>query len=1199
MRCWGSMGMMKAAALLLLLPLAHAASGNGSVVSKDGSGDFRTVQEAVNAAPSHSHTRFTIHVKPGKYDEIVVIPSEKTWLALVGDDAMSTIITGNRHTGMPLPPGVSPGGRATMITFDTPTVFVQATDFLAENITFENSAGNVGQAVALTIMADRGVFRNCRFLGYQDTLLAQAGRQYFDHCYIEGATDFIFGGSRAFFDHCHIHATANGYLTGANTTKDQPIGYVFSECQVTGAPGVQTFLGRPWRPWAAAAFLNTEMSDVVRPAGWNSSNDPAREKTVRYAEFGSRGVGGEMKDRVAWARRLTAAEAADYSMEKVLAGDDGWDPRTGTVKTRVRVIRATGVRKPVLPAGQMLVAIVNRGESNATLRLAYSENGVVWEAIRAPIAWMPTGKHVRDARFLRGPDDVFHVVWAGDPGEGIVYSSTSDFVEKKDSRFFEAMVGQNALNIASPNIFYDEASMEFVITWSSTLAKNAIQAFQEEVGTNPRIWYATTRDFKKLSPPALLFDNNYATRDAVILRDGARFALLHSDSTFPVHSLRVAFSRNVGGPWGASSDAFADRFTESPAAVRVGDAWWIYGFNSETGASNLWTTRDFRTFTETSGVQMPKDYHLTSVMMLPKSVVESLRAALKLGEPYNPPVEPTWHMLERPIKIALAGDSTVNDEGGWGIGFRASFGQPVKVVNLARNGRSTKSFRDEGSWNKVLAEHADYVLIQFGHNDVPGKGADRETDAATTYRENLSRFVDEVRAYGGKPVLVTSIVRRNFDEHGRIKADSLVPYVEAAREVAREKQVLLIDLYEQTKAQAEARGVAGSEALGRRDAQGKLDTTHLGPIAQKEIGVMAAKSLVSAVPELAPYLHELILWRDAMHQSSSWYESAEAMRVADNLLLYQHDNGGWDKNIDMAAPLGPVELAGLEKEKHTSTGHTTMDNDATWTQTQFLARVVPFAKGQRAESYRAAIRRGLSYMLQAQYPNGGWPQFYPLRDGYWDHITYNDDAMTGVMATLRLAAAGEGGFSFLDDSERARAREAVRRGVQMILKTQVDVKGKLTVWCAQHDEHTLAPVQARSYEHISLSGQESVGVVEQLMAEDHPTPEIVRAIEAAVEWFRAVKITGIRVEMKSLTENPSLRDRAVVADPNAPPLWARFYEIGTNRPIFSGRDGVVRYRMDEIEQERRVGYRWYVDRPAQLLDEEYPAWKAKHAADAR
>jgi lysophospholipase L1-like esterase len=207
------------------------------------------------------------------------------------------------------------------------------------------------------------------------------------------------------------------------------------------------------------------------------------------------------------------------------------------------------------------------------------------------------------------------------------------------------------------------------------------------------------------------------------------------------------------------------------------------------------------------------------------------------------------------VKIVLVGDSTVNDEGGWGPGFRASFGPEVQIVNLALNGRSSKSFRDEGVWAKVLPEKPDYVLIQFGHNDVPGKGADRETDAATTYRANLERYVDEVRAAGATPVLVTSIVRRNFDAEGKFILDSLVPYVEAVRRLAADRQVPLIDLYTLTRRQAEQLGATASESLGRLDAAGKPDHTHLGPKGQTEIGAMAAREFALLAPRAAPFLH--------------------------------------------------------------------------------------------------------------------------------------------------------------------------------------------------------------------------------------------------------------------------------------------------------------------------------------------------------
>ena len=208
----------------------------------------------------------------------------------------------------------------------------------------------------------------------------------------------------------------------------------------------------------------------------------------------------------------------------------------------------------------------------------------------------------------------------------------------------------------------------------------------------------------------------------------------------------------------------------------------------------------------------------------------------------------------KPVKVVLAGDSTVNDEGGWGPGFRDSFGPRIQVINLARNGRSSKSFRDEGRWTGVIAEKPDYVLIQFGHNDVPGKGGDRETDPKTTYRQNILRYVAEARAAHAIPILVTSIVRRNFTAEGKIKPDSLVPYVEATRAIAAAKQVPLIDLYNLTLAQAEKAGPAGALEIGKIGPDGKQDTTHLGSKGQQEIGQMAAREFARLEPAVRPFL---------------------------------------------------------------------------------------------------------------------------------------------------------------------------------------------------------------------------------------------------------------------------------------------------------------------------------------------------------
>lgn len=207
-----------------------------------------------------------------------------------------------------------------------------------------------------------------------------------------------------------------------------------------------------------------------------------------------------------------------------------------------------------------------------------------------------------------------------------------------------------------------------------------------------------------------------------------------------------------------------------------------------------------------------------------------------------------------PVRIVLVGDSTVNDEGGWGTGFRDAFGPGVEVINLAKNGRSSKSFRDEGLWAPALTEKADYILIQFGHNDVPGKGPDRETDAATTYRASLARYIDEARAAGAKPVLVTSIVRRNLTPDGKVKPDSLVPYVEAARAVAAEKHVPLMDLYTETRQQCESLRPEGCHELDAVTKDGQPDHTHLGAKGRAAVGAIAAREFVRVAPAMRPYL---------------------------------------------------------------------------------------------------------------------------------------------------------------------------------------------------------------------------------------------------------------------------------------------------------------------------------------------------------
>jgi pectinesterase len=295
------------------------------VVAVDGSAKYRSVQEAIMAVPAGSRDNpVIIRIKPGVYKELIYVQREKRFFRLVGENAEKTILTYDLNANIIGKDGKPIG------TFRTPSTQIDADDLTAENITFENSAGPVGQALALRVDGDRVVFRNCRFLGWQDTILLNRGRQYFEDCYITGHVDFIFGGATAFFERCHIHCLRDGYITAASTPDNQPFGFVFSHCKITGeAPTVKTYLGRPWRAFSNVIFLDTEMSRVVRPEGWHNWNFPEREKTVRYAEFDSTGEGANPKARVAWSKQLTKSEAKAITLEKVLGGTDGWNPKTG------------------------------------------------------------------------------------------------------------------------------------------------------------------------------------------------------------------------------------------------------------------------------------------------------------------------------------------------------------------------------------------------------------------------------------------------------------------------------------------------------------------------------------------------------------------------------------------------------------------------------------------------------------------------------------------------------------------------------------------------------------------------------------------------------------------------------------------------------------------------------------------------------
>lgn len=300
------------------------------VVSPEKGARFPTLQSAIDAAPENGAEPFVILLKPGRYRfEQTLIPASKRKIRLVGEDRDNTVVSYHLNV------------RETVIErhlngFEGTTLIVLSDDFQAENLTVENSSGDHGQALALRIDGDRAVLRNCRLLGWQDTLMVNNGRAYFDQCHIEGRVDFIYGSATAVFDRCVIHSKNGGYVTAPNTPVERPWGFVFLDCKLTGSSepwdtlaarktGPQTYLGRPWRPWGSATFIRCELGDHIRPEGWNNWRNPKNEETARFAEYKSTGPGANPMARTRWSRQLSDAEAAACTPALLLEGNDHWD----------------------------------------------------------------------------------------------------------------------------------------------------------------------------------------------------------------------------------------------------------------------------------------------------------------------------------------------------------------------------------------------------------------------------------------------------------------------------------------------------------------------------------------------------------------------------------------------------------------------------------------------------------------------------------------------------------------------------------------------------------------------------------------------------------------------------------------------------------------------------------------------------------
>lgn len=331
-------------------------------------------------------------------------------------------------------------------------------------------------------------------------------------------------------------------------------------------------------------------------------------------------------------------------------------------------------------------------------------------------------------------------------------------------------------------------------------------------------------------------------------------------------------------------------------------------------------------------------------------------------------------------------------------------------------------------------------------------------------------------------------------------------------------------------------------------------------------------------------------WPDIIRKNdASWFGTDEAKKIAENVLLYQRDIGGWPKNIQMQEELTPQQKKDLLVLKK-STKEITTDNSATCQEMLFMSKMYAQVKDKR---YKESFLKGLNYLFDAQYSNGGWPQFYPLKKGYYTHITYNDDSMVNILTIMKHVSDEIDFYSIKPAKEIVeKAKKSFDKGIDCILKTQYKQNGVLTAWCAQHDEVTFAPANARAFELASLSGYESAKIVLLLMSVEKPSPEIITAIKSAQTWFEKTKITNLE-EQRITNDAGKIIDKKMIVTPNAAPIWARFMELDNNEPFFCDRDGIKRKSLDEIGAERRNGYSWYTDAPKEVL-KKFPVWAGKN-----
>lgn len=882
-----------------------------TVVAKEG-GDFKTVQEAINAAPDNSSRRHVIFIKNGEYREKLTIPESKTNLSFVGESKEGTVLVYRDNANTPGPDG-NPLG-----TSKSSSIFIYANDFMAKNLTIQNDSGQgTGQAVAAYVAGDRAYFENVRFLGYQDTLYTHSGREYYKGCYIEGDVDFIFGAATAVFDECQIHSKRDGgMLTAASTPQESPFGYVFLNSKITSDEGIEGVrFGRPWRPYSAVSFINTEIDASIAPDGWDNWGKQDNEKTARYSEYNSKGPGANPKQRDSWTTQLTPEEANQYTVQNVLKGTDGWDP------ARLGII-------PVSPESAPMISL--------------------------------------------------------DQQDSIVNKPSFTISGKVDK---EAAVSVNKKEIPLQKDYSFSTTVELE-PGSNTITVEAVDS--EGIPAVPAV-IKVVYDHEK---PVVTID------DLKGEKSGNHYNVIHNP--FPITGkLNETGSVKINGEEVKSSDEF----------------------------------------TFSSKVNLKPGLNEVTITAVDQAGNESDPVILKL-------VPKGSAVPDGPIQIIKSEATSPN------------------TVEVTFNSK-LKNF-DPGDFE-----------LQSAMNDW--------ADLEPGLQPNL--IVESISTKVNKDMQTMAVIKTKeaFNEDGTINL----------------------------------------------------------PIKEDPYNI--------------PYLNAAYYTGDR----------AKDIKQADALISWQMDHGGWYKNMEDKYNR-PWDGQEPKSEMYTPEDGElgVIDNNATTNEILFLALMYKETGDAR---YKDSVLKGIHYLLEAQYGTGGWPQVYPARGSgsYSDYVTYNDNAMIRVMNVLTMVSQKQ--YPFNTDIVTERISEEINgsldRGLDYILKSQIKVDGLVTAWCAQHDPVTYEPKKARSYEHPSISGSESVGIVQYLMSLPNPSTEVQAAIDGALSWFEEAKVEGVKYVSADPQGQYFYKDSATNT-------WYRFYEIGTNLPIFSGRDGAIKHTIQEIEQERRDGYRW-------------------------